>query len=132
MDRVGPVLRQFGTTDEELDQLEAMLGPLEQMRPDALVQAIALLKIQNLEKRIVKQPEYLTKDQAFKLMLDNTDISKPMERIKQAAESGMAFQRFTRDEISDEQLTKIKLLGYRITRYEPKRGNSLVAFVEWD
>lgn len=52
MDRVGPVLRQFGTTDEELDQLEAMLGPLEQMRPDALVQAIALLKIQNLQKRI--------------------------------------------------------------------------------
>ena len=54
MDRVGPVLRQFGTTDEELDQLEAMLGPLEQMRPDALVQAIALLKIQNLEKRIAE------------------------------------------------------------------------------
>ena len=51
-ERIGPVLRQFGTTDEELDQLETMLGPLEQMRPDALVQAIALLKIQNLQKRI--------------------------------------------------------------------------------
>lgn len=52
MDRVGPVLRQFGTTNEELNQLEAMFGPLEQMRPDALIQAIALLKIQNLQKRI--------------------------------------------------------------------------------
>ena len=54
MDRVGPVLRQFGTTDEELDQLENMLGPLEEIRPDALVSAIALLKIQNLEKRIAE------------------------------------------------------------------------------
>ena len=54
MDRVGPVLRQFGTTDEELDQLENMLGPFEEIRPDALVSAIALLKIQNLEKRIAE------------------------------------------------------------------------------
>lgn len=52
--RIGPVLRQFGTTDEELDQLENMLGPLEHVRPDALVSAIALLKIQNLEKRIAE------------------------------------------------------------------------------
>lgn len=129
---IGPVLEQFGVTEAEVAELANRLGPLEGIRPDAFVQAVALLKIQNLEKRIAEQPEYLTKDQAFKLMLDNTDISKPMERIKKAAESGMAFQRFTRDEISDEQLTKIKLLGYRITRYEPKRGNSLVAFVEWD
>lgn len=54
MDRVGPVLRDFGTTDEELDELTQRLGPLEHMRPDALVQAIALLKIQNLSKRIAE------------------------------------------------------------------------------
>lgn len=54
MDRVGPVLRDFGTTDEELDELIQRLGPLEHMRPDALVQAIALLKIQNLSKRIAE------------------------------------------------------------------------------
>ena len=54
MDRVGPVLRDFGTTDEELDELEHRLGPLEHMRPDALVQVIALLKIQNLSKRIAE------------------------------------------------------------------------------
>lgn len=54
-DRVGPVLREvFGTTDAELDQLEQMLGPLEHMRPDALVQAIALLKIQNLTKKVAE------------------------------------------------------------------------------
>lgn len=53
-ERIGPVLRQFGTTDEELDQLENMLGPLTHIRPDALVSAIALLKIQNLEKRIAE------------------------------------------------------------------------------
>ena len=54
-DRVGPVLRDvFGTTDEELDMLETMIGPLAGIRPDALVQAIALLKIQRLEKRIAE------------------------------------------------------------------------------
>lgn len=54
-DRIGPVLRDmFGTTDEELDELEQRLGPLEHMRSYVLVQAIALLKIQRLEKRIAE------------------------------------------------------------------------------
>lgn len=70
---IGPVLRQFGVTDGELAELTNMLGPLETLRPDALVQAIALLKIQNLEKRIaeleiklgLRQPEVQGETRAF-------------------------------------------------------------------
>lgn len=52
--RIGPVLRQFGTTDEEVEELTARLGPLDMMGSSDFIMAIALLKIQNLEKRIAE------------------------------------------------------------------------------
>lgn len=51
---IGPVLEQFGVTEAEVAELANRLGPLEGIRPDAFVQAVALLKIQNLEKRIAE------------------------------------------------------------------------------
>ena len=45
-------LRQLGVTDDELNTIACIYGPLENMYAQSLIQAVILLKLQKLEKRM--------------------------------------------------------------------------------